>query len=92
METFMMRIMRSAISGWASTSHGYFDKMEIAGFTAPTPNKAVKSPTFWLMSLDSVFFASTGAGAFDLACEDPGDDSKGAAIANMLFLAPAILD
>jgi hypothetical protein len=87
----MTRIIRSAISGRESTSQGNLERMAKAGFKAPTESNAARRPTFWLMSFGSgTFFDSTRLGALALGWE-AADDSRGAAIANWLVLAPDIL-
>lgn len=86
-----VRNIRSAISGFESTSHGNLAKIATEGFNAPTARSDVNKATFWLRSLKSDFFDSAGAGVLDLDCDCCGADSNGAASANWLILAPAIL-
>ncbi len=86
-----MRNIKSATSEFESTSHGNLVKIEIAGVNAPTARSAVNRPTFWLWSLSSGFFGSVGTGVLDFDCDCCGADSSGAANANWLILAPAIL-
>ena len=89
-ECFKTRITRSAISGYASTIQGNLDKTAIAGRRAPTASKALSKPNFWLGA--SFFTSGFGSGAaVGLGFEFDGPpDSKGAAIASWLILAPAM--
>lgn len=90
-ECFMMRIIRSASCGLASTIQGYIVISESAGRMAPIERRADTTPTFWLIfSLTSAGFGAEGVVAFGLEVELT--DSSGAAIANWLILAPAMRD
>jgi len=87
-DNFSIRMIRSAISGWASTSQGNLVRMDNPGLRAPTARRAVRSPNFWLVRLTSVFFVSAGGRTVCLVLEGP--DSRGAAIARAVILAPDI--
>lgn len=80
----MMRIIRSAISGWTSTSHGNLERIAIAGFKAPTEKRAMRIPVFWFEeSLGSGVFLNSDVGVdFSLGGAEDEVDSRGAAMAN----------
>ena len=81
MECFMIRIMRSASCGLASTIHGYTVISERAGRMAPIERRADTTPTFWLLfSLTSAGFGAEGVETFGFEVELT--DSSGAAIAS----------
>ena len=87
----MIRIIRSASCGLASTIQGYIVMSERADRMAPIARRADTTSTFWLLfSLTSTGFGTDGADGFGL--EDELTDSSGAAIANWLILAPAMRD
>lgn len=85
----MMRIIRSAISGYASVIQGNLDRIAMAGRSAPIARSEFSKLTFCgtISGISTGFFGSEGAGLDD---EVDGAASSGAAIANWLIFAPEI--